>query len=193
MSYRSSFLFISFLIHQLAGGASASSRAMRRWVAIASRSACSFVRPRVTVRWASPVAPVLVVLLVLPLRDSAASAWEGACASTLAGTRPATGGSTFAPGGIDSWTVAGETDEASVDGTSVLRDIDSPAVAGDSDEPADDGSGPAVGSRSPVGDWVGASAVCAGAAGALDSDALEGGPPVMGRGSGGRVGSTDIQ
>ena len=101
----------------------------------------------------------------------------------------------LAPGGIDSRTVAGETDEASVDGTSVLRDIDSPAVAGDSDEPADDGSGPAVGSRSPVGDWFGVSAVCAGAAGALglDSDAVAGGSPVMGRGSGGRVGSTDIQ
>jgi hypothetical protein len=127
---------------------------------------------------------------------SAALAWDGTCASTLSRARKAARGLASAPGGIDSRTVAGDSDEASVDGsTPVLRDIDSPTVAGDLDEPADNGSGPTVGSRSSVGDWFGVSAVCAGAAGALDVDsgAVVGGRPVMVGGSGGCVGSTDIQ
>ena len=167
---------------------------MRRRVAIASRSACSFVRPLVTKRCESPVSRAARVLRAP--RAAAFLARDCTCAFTFCGACKTAGGSAYALGAIDSRTVAGDSDEACVDGgTSALRDIDSPAVAGDSDEPADDGSGPAVGSRSPVGDWFGVSAVCAGAAGALglDSDAVAGGSPVMGRGSGGRVGSTDIQ
>jgi len=161
---------------------------MRRRVAIASRSACSFVWSRVTVRRGSLVARALAVLvLAVPWSsDSAALAGEGACACARSGGSPAAGGSASTRGDI----VAGDSDEAAVDGRAIaLGDVDSPAVANDSDDPAGDGSEPSV------CDSVAASAVRGAAAGALDagSGAVVGAPPVMVRGSGGCVGVTDIQ
>src|SRR5215831_3179495 len=117
---------------------------MRRCVATASRSACSFVLPCETVQPGSPFPRGLVILAVAPPSDSVAPACEGARASSLRGAGPV-GAAASAPGELESRAVTDASDELAVDGlASEFGDIDSPIVAGDSNDPADDGSEPAV-------------------------------------------------
>jgi len=165
------------LARESVDGGLARSRSMRRRVALASCSACSFVRPLVIMRRESLVAPALVVFAVSPLSDSAALPWGATCASTFSGAGPAADGVTSECGDIDSPTVAGDLVEASGDGpTSALGDIDSRPVAS-------------------VRDWSEVSAVRAGAAdvAGAGTGAVSRAPLVTLPESGGCVESWDIQ